>query len=40
MKIKNAQIMMFVYGGPGSKEVLDKWEGNDFLWHQCLSQNG
>jgi len=37
---KKYPVMMFVYGGPGSKEVLDKWEGNDFLWHQCLSQNG
>ena len=37
---KKYPVMMFVYGGPGSKEVLDKWEGNDFLWHQFLSQNG
>ena len=37
---KKYPLMMFVYGGPGSKEVLDKWEGNDFLWHQYLSQNG
>ena len=37
---KKYPVMMFVYGGPGSKEVLDKWEGNDFLWHQCLSQKG
>ena len=37
---KKYPVMMFVYGGPGSKEVLDKWEGNDFLWHQYLSQNG
>ena len=37
---KKYPVMMFVYGGPGSKEVLDKWDGNDFLWHQYLSQNG
>ena len=37
---KKYPLMMFVYGGPGSKEVLDKWEGNNFLWHQHLSQNG
>ena len=37
---KKYPLRMFVYGGPGSKEVLDKWEGNDFLWHQYLSQNG
>ena len=28
--------MMFVYGGPGSKEVLDKWEGNDFFMASVL----
>lgn len=31
---------MTAYGGPGSQEVLNKWNGFDFMWHQLLAQNG
>jgi dipeptidyl-peptidase-4 len=37
---KKYPVLMFVYGGPGSQEVLDKWGGNNFLWYQVLASKG
>lgn len=31
---------MFVYGGPGSQTVNDKWNSRNFMWHQLLAQKG
>jgi dipeptidyl-peptidase 4 len=33
-------VFMFLYGGPGSQEVLDGWMGNDYWWFQSLAQQG
>ena len=31
---------MFLYGGPGSQKVLNKYEGGNFYWYQMLAQKG
>lgn len=31
---------MFLYGGPGSQKVLNRYEGNNFYWYQMLAQKG
>ncbi len=31
-------VLMFVYGGPGSQNVPNRWNSN--LWHQYLTQHG
>ena len=36
---KKYPVLMFVYGGPGSQEVLNKWAGN-YLWFQYLANKG
>jgi dipeptidyl-peptidase-4 len=33
-------VLMTVYGGPGSQEVVDNWFGNDYWWFQSLAQQG
>jgi dipeptidyl-peptidase-4 len=33
-------VYMFVYCGPGSNTVNDKWEGATYLYHQLLAQKG
>lgn len=33
-------VLMTVYGGPGSQEVLDSWFGTDYWWMQALAQQG
>lgn len=33
-------LLMYVYGGPGSQTVLDRWGGSRYLWHQLLAQRG
>jgi dipeptidyl-peptidase-4 len=33
-------VLMFVYGGPGSQQVADRWGGQRYLWHQLLVQEG
>ena len=30
-------LLMYVYGGPGSQTVIDKWGGNVYLWHAFLA---
>jgi dipeptidyl-peptidase-4 len=32
-------LLFFVYGGPGSAQVLDQW-GGYYLWHSMLTQKG
>ena len=31
---------MFLYGGPGSQKVLNKYESGNFYWYQMLAQKG
>ncbi len=33
-------VFMYLYGGPGSQEVLDGWIGSDYWWFQSLAQQG
>ena len=33
-------VYVTIYGGPGHNEVSDSWDGNDYLYHQLLSQKG
>ena len=33
-------VLFQVYGGPGSKTVLDAWGGQQYLWHTMLTQQG
>ncbi len=33
-------MLMHVYGGPGSQQVLDNWRGQNMLWFQMLVQHG
>jgi dipeptidyl-peptidase-4 len=33
-------VLMFVYGGPGSQQVLDQWKGANYWWFQMLAQQG
>lgn len=37
---KKYPVYMTVYGGPGHNEVLDQWDGNDYMYHQLLAENG
>jgi dipeptidyl-peptidase-4 len=40
---KTYPLLMFVYGGPGSQEVLDAWGHGDafnYIWFQMLAQQG
>lgn len=34
---KKYPLLMFVYGGPGSQQVINGWGGDNFAWHQMLS---
>lgn len=33
-------VFMFLYGGPGSQQVLDNWRGDRYVWLQMLAQKG
>ena len=33
-------LLMHVYGGPGSQQVLDNWRGQNMVWFQMLAQRG
>ena len=37
---KKYPVYMTVYGGPGHNEVLDSWDGSDFMYYQMLNQKG
>jgi dipeptidyl-peptidase-4 len=37
---KKYPVLMHVYGGPGSQQVLDTWGGQDFIWYQHLLEKG
>ncbi len=33
-------VLFHVYGEPWSQTVVDRWEGNQMLWHHLLTQEG
>jgi len=33
-------VFMYVYGGPGSQTVTNRWNYFNFIWFQMLAQNG
>lgn len=33
-------VLMFVYGGPGSQQVVDRFSGGNYWWFQMLAQQG
>jgi len=37
---KKYPVLMYVYGGPASPSVSDRWGDNRVLWHQSLAQQG
>jgi dipeptidyl-peptidase 4 len=37
---KKYPVFMYVYGGPGSQEAKDEWQGPNYLWFQMLAQQG
>ncbi len=37
---KEYPVFMYVYGGPGSQTVLDRWNAYNGAWFQMLVQNG
>ena len=37
---KKYPVLMYVYGGPGSQTVMNKWGGADYFWHQYLCSKG
>ena len=37
---KQYPVFMFLYGGPGSQQVLNGWGWNNYFWHQHLTQQG
>lgn len=37
---KKYPVLMHVYGGPGSQQVLDQFAGFDFFWYQTLLDQG
>ncbi|QMU26774.1 S9 family peptidase [Adhaeribacter radiodurans] len=37
---KKYPVLMFVYGGPGSQQVLDAWNSGNYFWFQMLAQQG
>ena len=37
---KRYPVFMFLYGGPGSQQVINSWGGFNYFWHQHLAQKG
>lgn len=37
---KEHPLLMHVYGGPGSQQVLDNWRGLNMAWFQLMAQRG
>lgn len=33
-------VFMYLYGGPGSQQVVNRWGGMDYMWFQLLTQKG
>lgn len=37
---KKHPVLMYVYGGPGSQTVMNRWSGANYFWYQMLAQQG
>jgi dipeptidyl-peptidase-4 len=37
---KKYPVYITIYGGPGHNEVLNQWDGMDYMYHQLLAQKG
>ncbi|MFQ5679563.1 MAG: S9 family peptidase [Gemmatimonadota bacterium] len=37
---KRYGLLLYVYGGPGSQTVIDRWGGSRMLWHHYLARHG
>lgn len=37
---KKYPVFMYLYGGPGSQQVVNRWGGMDYMWFQMLAQQG
>jgi dipeptidyl-peptidase 4 len=37
---KKYPVLMYVYGGPGSQTVMNRWSGGNYFWYQLLAQQG
>ena len=37
---KQYPVFMFLYGGPGSQQVVNSWGWFNYFWHQHLAQKG
>ncbi len=37
---KKYPVLMYVYGGPGSQTVMNRWSGGNYFWYQHLAQQG
>ncbi len=37
---KKYPLLVYVYGEPWGQTVLDRWGGNNYLWHLMLAQRG
>ena len=33
-------VLLTIYGGPGSQQVVDRWGGANYMWHQLLTEKG
>ena len=39
-EVQKFPVYMYVYCGPGSNTVIDRWDGATFMYHQLLAQRG
>ena len=37
---KKYPVFMYLYGGPGSQQVLDSWGGSNMMWFNMLAEQG
>lgn len=37
---KKYPVLIAIYGGPGSQQVVDRWGGANYMWHQLLTEKG
>ena len=37
---KKYPVFMYLYGGPGSQQVINSWRGANYWWFQMLAQQG
>jgi dipeptidyl-peptidase-4 len=37
---KSYPLLIYVYGEPAGQTVVDRWDGNRYLWHLMLAQQG